>query len=195
MNDENLKRIWQENKLAAEKIDNSNSKTIKDMNTGLKKLERNIQKRDNLEVGAAILSIIYFAYQTVSSPELYKKIGYVLFIVYLLEVIFVLIKVKNAKPGIDLTASLKEQLVRHRDYVLRQQRLLKNVLWWYLLPGLPGLLVLHLGREFSYSVVLSLAFIFAVGAFIYFLNRRAAERDFNPLLTELNNAINGIEEH
>jgi len=192
MNEQELKKIWQESNAAQEKINIHSPQLLSNMDQELKRFERRINKRDRREIIVAILSIFYLIYVVFSTSDNFRKIGAILLILYVLFVIYKLASVRNKKPPFGITQSLKDQLINYRSYVLQQQKLIKTVLYWYLLPMLPGLIFLLISMK-SITIIITSILMSVMFIAIYRMNQRAAEENYTPLLKEINFAIDKLE--
>ena len=151
MTEQELKQIWQED-LAVEKINIQSPKFLSNMDKEFKRFEKRIDRRDNREVIAFVFSILFFGGMlAIRKFTLLENIGFGLLIAYSLLVIYILLKVKKAKPVFSISQSVKEQLINYRSYVRSQQKLLENVLYWYLLPMLPGMILLYMNSCLLYT--------------------------------------------
>lgn len=82
--------------------------------------------------------------------------------------------------------SLRVELTK----VETQIRLLRSVLWWYILPILAGSLVFYFGvnRNVKDRIVTVIVFV-AMGWFLEWINKRAVRRYLVPLKTELESLL------
>ena len=76
---------------------------------------------------------------------------------------------------------VRSALEFHCAQLVRQRDLLRSVWWWYLLPLLPGMLLVQIGQALEYPERLSRIIVYCVvgaagAAGIYALNRLAAAR-------------------
>ena len=133
---------------------------------------RNLREYLGGAVGLAIFTIYFFLF-----PSPTARAGSVLIIAGLLCIMIQIYK--RASPGkfpVDLP--LTDSLDFHRGELVRQRDLLKSVLWWYLAPIVPGLVVFGAGVAPRHAAVAG-ALINAIpllcifGA-IYWANHRAA---------------------
>lgn len=193
MTEQELKQIWQDG-LAIEKINIQSPKFLSNMDKEFKRFEKRIDRRDNREIIAFVFSILFFGGMlAIRGFTLLENIGFGLLIAYSLLVIYILLKVKKSKPVFSISQSVKEQLINYKSYVRSQQKLLENVLYWYLLPMLPGMILLYMNR--GASIIIGGSFIVALIFFgIHKLNKRAADENFNPLLEEISLAIKRLDE-
>lgn len=193
MTEQELKQIWQED-LAIEKINIDSPKFLSDMDKEFKRFENRIDQRDKREILAIIFSILFYGVMIAFRKfTVFENIGFSLLIAYSLFVLYMLLKVKNAKPVFSISQSVKEQLINYKKYVQQQQKLLENVLYWYLLPMIPGLFFLFMEKGMI-AIVASSIIVGLIFFGIYKLNKRAADVNFNPLLDEISIAIKRLEE-
>ena len=193
MTEEQLKQIWQSANDKNETI-SFNSLNLKEMNQQIKKFEKTIKARNNREIGAAILVIAGFGYYAFIIPSILGKLGSIWTIGYGIWVIYKLKKVEAKQPGFDIEHSVKQQLMDYQKYVKAEQQLLKNILYWCLLPIIPGMLLFTLGtgKEWS-SLLVGYSIMLIMFIAIYLLNKEAAEKQFTPLLTDIEKTLQNLE--
>lgn len=194
MKDKELIKIWQTSTAAQEKINQQSPKLLSNMDKELARFENRINARDNREIIVALMFALFLGGAVFRIEAMTEKIGSLLLMGYCLWIIFYLLKVKNKKPNFSITASMKEQLIAYRTYVLHQQKAVDSVLYWYLLPMLPGVFLFWMGFESYLALAISAIVLVLVFVWIYRLNKRAAVENYNPLLAELGQAIKQLEE-
>jgi hypothetical protein len=114
-------------------------------------------------------------------------------VLYGILVIFVLNNVKKYKPD-NYTLPVKEYLIKHRDYLVRERGLLRNVVYWYLLPIFISEVLFFIGQYRSLVVLISsILFVFIVNAAIYFINKVAVKKVFDPLIHQIDKAIDDFK--
>jgi len=193
MTEEELKQIWQSANDKHEAI-NFQSLNLKDMNQQIKKFEKKIKTRNNREICAAIVVIAVFGYYALLIPSILGKLGAIWTIGYGIWVIYKLKKVEAKQPGFDMEQSIKQQLIEYQKYVKTEQRLLKNVLYWYLLPLLPGMVLFMLGVEKEWSsLLISSSIMLIIFLTVYLLNQEAADKEFTPLLADIEKTLQDLE--
>ena len=195
MTDEELKVIWKASNERMQSI-NLHSIQLNNMNEQIKKFEKTIRRRNNIEILAAIGIIACFGFYASIKPEPLAKIGAILTMLYAFNVIYQLKKTASMQPSFDIMSSLKEQLIDYQMYILAEQKLLKNVFYWYLLPMLPGLVLFLIGTGITpiqavayFGVFVPLGF-----TFVYYINRKTVERKFRPLLEDIDEILKSFEE-
>ena len=135
MLEQELKNIWK-NSSKSEKIKFSTSRLLMDLDRERNSIEKSIKIRDTTEISASIFGILTFCYFAFEIPFPLTKVACVLTIVWFIYLILRLKKNKKQKHQIDLTLSLREQLCNQKANMLREIRLLDNILYWYILPPL-----------------------------------------------------------
>jgi len=143
-------------------------------------LEHRVARRNRREYIAAAIAVAVFGWQMFALPSLLLRIGAGLCIVGAIAIVYMLHRLGTA-PMLPSELALTSALEFHRVQLERQRDLHRNALSWYLLPAVPGVLVLAVGHFLaqperrSQLIVLSVVmFLFMVG--IYVLNRRKAAR-------------------
>lgn len=189
MSDKELIKIWKKvNDFELVTIHQDN--LLHDLGNELSLFEKTIRKRDKTEIGIALGLIPLFAVIAYFVPSLISKIGALLVIPSALLVVFMLKKVKKHKKE-DLSAPLKNHLIQYKIYVEKEIQLLKNVVYWYLLPLFLCLTLFYFGFEYP------LFFIFLnmiIYVYIYYLNKKAIRNYFLPLIEKIDSSIKMLED-
>jgi hypothetical protein len=151
---------------------------LEEIRSKARQFEKRVSRRNLREylggaVGIAIFIIYFFLF-----PSPMARTGSVLIIAGLLCIMIQLYK--RASPGklpadLALTASLEF----HRHELVRQRDLLRSVLWWYLAPIVPGLVVFGAGVTPRHApgagaLIYTIPLLCIFGA-IYWANHRAAQ--------------------
>lgn len=192
MNENKLKEAWEQLVSDKEKISFKSPNLRIDMEREINNFEKRIKLRDRREIIVAACFLLCSITLAIISNG-YERLGAIFISVYLVWVIYYLTKAKNQQPSFSISKSIKTQLIEYKSYVLLQQRLVKNVLYWYLLPLIPGVVFFCLGMESKIVAALLLLFNVFVFIYIYRLNQRAAKENYGNLLKELNQAIQNLE--
>jgi hypothetical protein len=164
---------------------------LEEVRRGARAFERTIRRRNLREYVAAALVTIFFGWQAAAAAEPATRIGAILTVAGTAFIVFRLRRHGSAAaPAADL--GLRPCLDFHRAELERQRDLLRSVWYWYLLPLVPGLLVMLAGRLLAqpqsiwrvgpYALVCA-AIFFAIAR----LNSRAAR--------ELQREIDALEEY
>lgn len=191
LNDE-LEQIWHDS-AKAERVEIDRVRLLADLNGQLKRFDRVIRRRDVREIVAAVIVIVLFGVGTFYYTDILSRIGMILGVLYGILVIVVLKVTKRQKP-IEFELPVKEYLVKYRDYLDKQKNLLKNIVYWYLLPPFVACLLFFIGQELSMvHLTINLVFILGLYTGVYFLNRNGVKKSYDPLLKQLGDTINDFE--
>lgn len=195
MTDEQLKKIWQASDERMQQI-NLHSINSNHMNERIKKFEKTITTRNNKEIAVAIGLIITYSIFAYVKSEPLTRIGAILLLFYSFHVLYQLRKTAAKQPSFDVMANLKEQLVAYQAYVLEEQKLYKNVLYWYLLPMLPGLILFLIGSGINLiASIIYFGVIVPIGfTLVYYFNQKAVKKLTKPLLADIAKTLKSLEE-
>jgi hypothetical protein len=194
MIEDELVKIWQSSP-NEERVKFEKSRLMIEVQSSVDSFHKKIKYRDLLEQIAIIAGSPVFAYYSYSIPFTLTKIASVMIILWGIYVFVRLQKAKKNKPGA-LTETYLEYLYKTRAYLQIQKQLVDSVLYWYILPAMVLLFLFILGPGLDGRVAKILkhgAFITAIGAFIYFLNKRAVKKQFMPRLEKIDELISVME--
>jgi len=192
MSDNDLNIIWQQS-ANKEVVKFEPSELLTDLNSQLINFDKCLKKRDRREIIAAAFVILTFGTGAIFFTGIISKIGLSIGVLYGILVIFVLQNVKKHKPD-NYSLPVKEYLVKHRDYLVRERGLLRNVVYWYLLPPFISEILFFVGQYRSPAVlIISILFVFIVNAAIYFINKVAVKKVFDPLIHQIDKAIDDFK--
>jgi hypothetical protein len=194
MLDQELKNIWQ-NSPQKEIIKFEKSKLLIDLNNDLNKFEKSIKYRNIREVLAAIFVIVVFAYYAYLYTQPLAKIGATMICLAGAFIIFKLMQTQKYKSPVNLSLSMKDQLIETEVYVTKEMKLLDNILYWYLLPLSFGLLIFTMGLNMSLQRLLIIVpgfILLNVG--IYIANKLTVKKKFLPLISNINGSIKELVE-
>lgn len=175
---------------------------IKDPKTFLAEMDekfvdfnRKIKARDTREITVAVIMSLLLGYGLFVYKPLLTKIALLVGILYCLMVISFLLSVKWQRP-LKLTLNTKEFLLAYKRYLLKERRLINNVLFWYLLPPATAIGLFFVGQGASWMVLLIMgSFVFVIYGYIYRINKRSVRKDFDPLINEIDETLHAFEEH
>lgn len=193
MNDDELKKLWQEQPLR-ESVP-SPAEQLLAMQRKTTRLRRILDMRDLRELVACVVVIVVFGwlyftvYRTpVSRFGIWVIIGSALFIAWKL------IHTRKANPPASPAATTVESLQAELRTVRAQSRLLESVLWWYVLPLTVGGLIVNWGQEIDLSnkIVFTLSAI-PLAAAICWLNQWARSKQLLPVETQLESLLHSAE--
>ncbi len=153
---------------------------VSDIRAKAAKFESGIRWRNLLEYGAAVVVVTGYARILWTSPNVLARAGAFLIILATLYVVY-RIYVRGSVSTMPGNMALTTCLDFHRAQLLRQRDLLRSIWTWYLLPFVPGLLVLLIGRaaadpgrapRVAISAIVCVMVFLGIGR----LNERAARR-------------------
>ncbi len=178
-----------------------------DSNMLLKEVQRNkryfesaIFWRDVREVGVAFLMFLFFLYFGLKMKI--WSLHATALLTLSVGVFMVVDRIIQKRKRPELTGALMGYIENSLAQVVHQIWLLKNVLWWYLLPPSIGIAIFigHLawlirdlpGRGL---IFLSVYCVFCVLLFwgVYLLNQRAVRKELNPRKEELEQLLNSLK--
>jgi len=142
-----------------------------------RQFEKRIGRRNVREYVGAAIAIAAFTFYIFKFPSPMIRAGSALIIA---GMICIAIQIyKRASPGtLPADAPLTESIAFHRSELVRQRDLLRSVLWWYIGPIIPGLVVFWAGitpRHGAGWLVTALPMV-CIFALIVWANHRAAIR-------------------
>lgn len=189
MNFETLQQRWQQQETRSPaKVDAS--LVLQEVRRNHRSFERTIFWRDFREVGAALLATIYFVFRARGWTD------YLLVSAAAGVGIYILVdRLRQRKNRPSQSESLRSFVESSLLQVRHQSWLLRNVLWWYLLPLMAPVLISiavqadHLRQGMRQSVI-----ILVMTWLIYKLNQNAVRTQLVPREQELERLLAGIEE-
>jgi len=183
-----LALIWQQS-AKTEVVKFNPSELIADLDSQLKNFDKCLKKRDKREVIAAAIVILIFGTCAILFTGIISKIGLLLCALYGVMVIYVLHNVKKHKPD-SYDLSVKDYLVKHREYLVKERNLLKNVIYWYLLPPFIGEVLFFIGQNMgSVLLIIFILIVLGINTYIYFLNKVGVKKVFDPLILQIDKTI------
>src|SRR5699024_7242909 len=192
---EELSNIWKSQKISSER-EYSKQALLMILNNKTISFEEQIKSRDRFEIIAAIVVIISFGVILFITPSVWQKTGCGIII---LSAFWVWYKFKSVQhiaieDEPDCNHNMYNHLQQELHWVKKQKTLLENVLWWYVLPFMTGLVIFALGFSNRMVKIFYIIGIIILGSVIWILNHRAIIKRFNPFIEELEDAISVIEE-
>lgn len=192
MNDDELKKLWQQQPLRESAL--SAPQLVSAMQSKTTLLRRCLDARDLRELLACGVTVIVFGYYFFNERAPISRLGWLIVIGSLIFIAGKLIRTRRMTPPAPPGATVVESLRAELAAVRAQSRLLGSVLWWYLLPGFIGLLVATWGMPIHFlAKIPATLFYFAVYAFIYWLNQWARSKQLLPLEAQLESLLHSAE--
>ena len=188
-----LKDIWK--KAGNTGIEISAGKMIDAMKERMRKFDRIIRRRNRREVAAGVVVIAAFSVMAFVFSPVLVKIGAVIVVLSSLYIIYKILKHHPRKDEASINIPVRAFLQNEIIKIDREISLLKNVLWWYILPPLTGMLLMIAGEEKSMTQkIIRIAITVLIGAIVYFLNQHAVKKDLEPMKKDLEENLKQLEE-
>ena len=193
ISEKELKKIWN-GSTQNELIKFESSRLLMELSHQLAKFEKSVKYRDLREILAALILIPVFSYIAFHTPYILSKIGAATIALYCPIIMYKLRKSQKHRKPADLTVSLSEQLDHSKKYIIEQIKLIDSVLYWYVLPFIPGTVLYFAGLGLNIAMLSSmLIFVFLVNAGILLLNKYVVKKYFLPLLKSIDTAIEDLK--
>jgi hypothetical protein len=193
MNDDDLKKLWQQQPLR--KPDVSPAQLVSAMQKQTSQLRGLVNARDIREVVACALVIIIFGilYFTVYVTTV-SRLGDLIVIGSSIFIAWKLVHTRRKTPPAPPGATVVESLQAELNAVRAQSRLLGSVLWWYLLPMTVGVIIATWGLAIgAYAKIPVVLMFIALDAVVYWLNQRARAKQLLPVEAQLESLIRAAE--
>ena len=202
MLEQKLKNIWT-NSSQTEHISIETSQLIDELNAKVSRIQRVVRMRDTREISASVIGILIFTYFLYEIPFPITKLACVSSIIWFVYVIFNFRKSKAQNIASNMELSVKGQLSHQEDAMQHQADLLNSVAYWYAIPPfiINCVFLYGLGNPADYNwtnglaesilpLTLNLKTVTIIGltffyAFIIWINKRAANRVFKPILEKV----------
>jgi len=194
MEDELIK-IWQSSP-EIEQIKFEKSRLMLDLQSSLNRIHRSWRNMLIRESLAVVITIPIFTYQACTHPFTLTRIGSGLIVLAVIYILFRLLSIKRQKPN-DYSETYLDYLYMSKEVLGTQKKALDNVVYWYVLPTYPGLILFLLGFIHIPGKIKLIVFGFllaiAMGIGVHFLNKWAAKKQFTPRLQKIDELIKVME--
>lgn len=169
---------------------------IADVRQRADRLRRQLFFRDLGEIGAAGFVIIAFSFLAMTTSSLLAMAGSILIIVHAVAVSVILLAGRRVggkhNPGDPPATEFRRQI----RGVEAQITLLQRVLWWYILPGNIGVLLVFIGLVDSAWMLTFLSVgLVLFSIWVWWINQEAARKDLIPWRDHLRTIIQQLEEN
>jgi hypothetical protein len=196
MNDDELKKLWQQQPLRDPAI--SPAQVMSAMQNKTTQLRRTLWARDIGELVACAFVMIIFGYFFFTTPAPISRLGDLIVIGGSIFIAFKLVYARRTTPSAPAGATVVESLRAELSAVRAQSKLLGSILWWYLFPLGIGIFVCTWGSftgglgKFVFNLIYTLGVI-ALYAWIYRLNQRARANQLLPVERQLESLLHAAE--
>ena len=173
-NNDDLQALWQSQALAGPRI------SIEDIRDKSRHLEWHVSLRNLGEYVAAVLVVVSFGWMLWVEPSPISRVGAGLVVVGTIFIVHQLRRRGSAVP-LPVDLAVRSALEFHCEQLAQQRDLIRGVWWWYLLPIVPGMLLVQIGQALAHPDRLSRIVVYCVvivagAAGVHHWNRRAAAR-------------------
>lgn len=189
-----MKHIWK-NQQIENGMDYSNQELLMLINNKSIAFEEQIKARDRREIVVAIIVALFFGVFFFFMPSVWQKVGSGIIVLSCILIGYKLRSVRRQsvanEPNHD--HSVHQHLLCELRWVKSQKQLLQNVVWWYICPLALGLIVFAFGFQAGIFKVLYIIMVIAMSAATWYLNKRAVNKRFEPLIKHLKKGISAID--
>jgi len=194
MNHDPAKQAWQAS------VEIAGAPSLEEVRKGADKLYRHVKWRNRIEYAACVLVVIVGTFRVFTWPHILHKVGFAMLVAAAIYAPWQLHRRASAVSpekalGMPLYAFLRGQLVRQRDA-------LKNILWWYVMPFLPGIVLVFVANGLDPEVEAAgppiwarwaaIGGILLVFGFVWWINKVGARR-LQKRIDEIDALTGGIE--
>ncbi len=196
---DDLKQDWQE--IVDVTADNENlEKVIAMLEHETKKVDKEIKRRDILEITIALMLIPFWVFGLFYSAGIIQSIGLILAILNSIYIPYRLVSAK--KINVAKESSIKSYLENEKQKISQQKSLLESVMIWYIAPITISIILITLGAsvdasgipQLSESLMIYYGFLTILIVAVYFLNKRAVTKKFTPLLSSIDKKLQELKE-
>jgi CubicO group peptidase (beta-lactamase class C family) len=197
MNDDELKKLWQQQPLRDPAV--SAAQLVSAMQSKTTQLRRTLLARDVRELLACVIVGVIFAIYFFTNRAPIARLGALITVAGSIFIAWKILHARRTSPAAKPDATVVESLRAELHSVRTQSQLLRSVLWWYLLPLAVGTLVFVWGMPFDnlvFDLVFKIGFTLvtlALDVRIYRLNQRARSKQLLPVEAQLQSLLHSAE--
>jgi len=196
---DDLKQDWQET-INTPSTENNLTEVIAMLEEETTKIDKEIKRRDILEISIAILLIPVWIYGLFSSAGTLQTIGFIVAIVSCFYIPYRLVNAKKVSAPKD--TSINAFLESEKQKVMQQKQLLESIVSWYIAPLATAIVLITLGSTVDASglphlsdfLILYYGLLALLIVGVYFLNKRAAKKKFGPLLENIEQRLSELQQ-
>lgn len=193
MNDDALKKLWQQQPLKAPAL--PPAQLISAMHNKSGQLRRTLLARDVRELVACVIVGVVFGIYFFIERAPVSRVGALITVASSIFIAWRLLYARWTTPAARPDAALVESLHAELRSVGTQSKLLRSVLWWYLLPLTVGTLVFVWGMPSStlgFKICFTV-FTLALDVFLNWLNQWARAKQLLPIESQLKSLLRSAE--
>jgi hypothetical protein len=197
MNDDELKKLWQQQPLRDPAL--SPAQVMSAMQNKTTQLRRTLLARDVRELAACVIVGVVFGIYFFINRAPVARLGALITVAGSIFVAWKILYARRTTPVAKSDATVVASLRAELHSVRTQSQLLRSVLWWYLLPLAVGTLVFVWGMTFN-ALVFDLVFRTGFTLFslwldvkLYRLNQRAVSEQLLPVERQLESLLRSAE--
>jgi len=152
MLEQELKNIWKNSSKTAQ-INIETDRLVREFDTKITTIQKNIRKRDVREISASVFGILLFSFLAYEIPFPVTRFSCFLSILWFIYVIYKFRKSNQQNSSEKLSLSLKEQLEHKKQLLQQQLKLLNSAAYWYAGPSFITncIFILGLGNPADYN--------------------------------------------
>jgi len=202
MLEQELKNIWK-NSSKTNQISIETDQLVNEFDTKMIYIQKKIRNRDIREISASVIGILIFSFFAYEIPFPITKFSCFLSILWFVFVIYKFRKSKLQNTAEKLSLPVKEQLAHKKQLLQQQVKLLDSAAYWYAAPSFITnfIFIIGLGNPADYNwsnqlaenllpltvnakiiTLMGLAFFYL---FVVWINKRAARKDVQPILKNI----------
>lgn len=194
MNEQELKQLWQKQPVP-EPAPTPTNAMIEQMNQKMRKFNRTLFWRDARELIACVFIIVWFGLNLRHATSTLTQLGDIVLVLSGLFIGANLLAARRSNQAFLNPSSVRDFLGGELDKVNRQIKLLRTVLWWYLLPLFCGVSLFSIGANLDLAIEIPVISTYALTfGLVYWINQYAVRKTLLPLKTELEQTLRSMSQ-
>ncbi len=187
--DDELERIWNSSR-QKQLVSYHEPALFNELDSKLNEFEMVIKKRDRREITTASIFIPICSIAAFFTTGL-TQIGLILACFSCILIIYMLIRGRRHRVE-NYAVPVETYLIQHKQYLIKQRALLNNVLYWYILPIAISCVLFMVGLNPEKGLKIPLVIVIPINILVYYLNKMAVKKVFDPLIEKISSAINSL---
>jgi len=193
MKDDELKQLWQQQPLRDPAL--SPSQVMSAMQNKTSQLRRTLLARDVRELLACVIVGVVFGIYFFTERAPVTRLGALITVAGAIFIAWRILHARRTTPAAAPDATVVESTRAELHSVHTQSKLLRTILWWYLLPLSIGTLVFVWGTPMNspgFQISFTVGTV-ALDIFIYWLNQQARRTQLLPVEAQLKALLHSAE--